>query len=34
MIDIFYCSVLGFILLAITAFYFSPFELNIEEEKD
>jgi hypothetical protein len=32
--DIFYYSMIVFALIAITAFYFSPFELKIEEEED
>jgi hypothetical protein len=32
--DLFYYGLLILALVAITAFYFSPFELKIEEEED
>lgn len=34
MMDIFYYSVVVLALIAVAAFYFSPFELKIEEEED
>ena len=34
MMDIFYYGIIVIVLVIITAFYFSPFELKIEEEKD
>lgn len=34
MIDIFYYSMVVLALIAVAAFYFSPFELKIEEEED
>jgi hypothetical protein len=32
--DLFYFSVVVIVLIAVAAFYFSPFDLKIEEEKD
>lgn len=34
MMDIFYYSMVVIALIAVAAFYFSPFELKIEEEED
>ena len=32
--DLFYYGVVVIVLIAVAAFYFSPFDLKIEEEKD
>ena len=34
MMDLFYYGVVVIVLIAVAAFYFSPFDLKIEEEKD
>jgi len=34
MMDLFYYGVVVLALVAVAAFYFSPFDLRIEEEKD
>lgn len=34
MMDLFYYGVVVIALIAVAAFYFSPFDLKIEEEKD
>jgi hypothetical protein len=34
MMDLIYYSLLAILLVVITAFYFSPFDLKIEEEED